>query len=205
MSPMRAAFITIAASLCIFVFPTARRGLANEATVRSEPSPIASFNLEDGHGRPFVNAAFEGHWTLVAIGYTSCPDVCPMTLTNLASIVEEMSTLVTPDKVPRVVFIAVDPDRDKKILDQYVTSFNPDFDGVTGDPQQIGRLVEALDGFYRILPSAKGSGRDVQHSAKVSVVDSEGRFIASFSPLTDPRAAATFVSNLMRERAKARG
>lgn len=113
--------------------------------------------------------------------------------------------LVTPDSVPRVVFVAVDPDRDKKILDQYVTSFNSDFVGVTGDAGEISKLVQSFDGFYRIVPTAKNSGRDVQHSAKISLIDADGRFVASFSPLTPPREAAAFIANLMRGRAKASG
>lgn len=205
MSLRRAALTIIAILVGAFAFPMVQQGQADELVVRSEPRPIASFHLEDGHGQPFVNASFEGHWTLVAIGFTSCPDVCPLTLTNLSGIVEEISTLVTPDNVPRVVFLSVDPDRDKKILDQYVTSFNSDFVGITGDAQEIGKVVESLDGFYRIVPSAKNSGRDVQHSAKINLIDADGRFIASFSPLTSPREAAAFITSLMRGRAKASG
>lgn len=205
MSLMRATLIIITVLVGFFVFPAARRGHADELVVRSEPRPIVSFHLEDGHGRPFGNASLEGRWTLVAIGFTSCPDVCPLTLSNLSGIVDEMSMLVTPDSIPRVVFVAVDPDRDRKNLAQYVTTFNSDFVGVTGDPQEIGKVIESLDGFYRIVPSAKNSGRDVQHSAKISVVDANGRFIASFSPLTPPREAAAFIMSLMRGRAKANG
>lgn len=204
-SQRRAPFIIFPVLIVVVLLLAARQGQADELVVRSEPRPIASFHLEDGHGRPFGNASFEGRWALVAIGFTSCPDVCPLTLTNLAGIVEEVSTLVTPENIPRVVFVSVDPDRDKKILAQYVTSFNSEFVGVTGDPQEIGKVIESLDGFYRIVPSAKSSGRDVQHSAKISVVDANGRFIASFSPLTPPREAAAFIASLMRERAKASG
>lgn len=200
MSLWRALVIII--SMGVFVFPVAQ---ADELVVRSEPRAIETFHLEDGRGQPFVNASLLGHWTLVAIGFTSCPDVCPLTLTNLSGIVEELSTVVTPDSVPHVVFVAVDPDRDKKILDQYVTSFNADFVGVTGDPKEIGKVIVSLDGFYRIVPSAKSSGRDVQHSAKISVIDADGRFVGSFSPLTRPREAAAFIANLMRGRAKANG
>lgn len=205
MSFRRAALSILAISLGVFAFPAAQWVRADEIVVRSDPRPITPFQLEDGHGRPFVNASLAGHWTLVSVGFTSCPDVCPLTLTNLSSIVEEISTLVTPDQVPRVVFLAVDPDRDKKILDQYVTSFNADFVGVTGSPQEIAKLIDAVDGFYRIVPSAKSAGRDVQHSAKISVLDSDGRFVASFSPLTPPREAAALIAGLMRGRAKAGG
>jgi cytochrome oxidase Cu insertion factor (SCO1/SenC/PrrC family) len=76
---------------------------------------------------------------------------------------------------------------------------------VTGEPAELGKLVSSLDGFYRVVPSAKGNGHEVQHSAKISIVDPDGRLVGNFSPLTSPREAANLLAGLMRSHAKAGG
>jgi len=66
------------------------RGLSRSAplqlqagTLLPQPRPLADFSLTDQDGRPFSLANLRGHWTFLAIGYTSCPDICPMTLATL--------------------------------------------------------------------------------------------------------------------------
>lgn len=194
--------VAVVGAACMAITAAAPRSFALEATVRSQPGQIAPFSLVDHSGHPFTNASLSGHWTLFAIGFTSCPDVCPMTLSNLASVVEDLSTLVSPGKIPQVVFLAVDPDRDKPILKRYLSSFNPDFVGVTGDPPQIGVLVEGLDGFYRIAASAGQSEPEVQHSAVISLVDPQGRLVAGLHPPLEPSRAAAFIADLIRQRSK---
>lgn len=107
--------------------------------------------------------------------------------------------------MPQVVFLAVDPTRDKPILKQYVSSFNPNFVGITGEPSQITALVEGLDGFYRIVRSAKNSNPEVQHSSRISIVDPHSRLVAGFGPVTDPNEAAAYIANIIRNRLRTGG
>jgi protein SCO1/2 len=185
-----------AASLLLVLVSAATFAL--DVKVQAARTPIAPFTLQDQSGQPFTDASLKGHWTLIAIGFTSCPDVCPMTLANLALVLEVLSTKVSPAKLPQVVFLAVDPERDKAVLKQYVASFGADFVGTTGEPDQIASLVESLEGFYRIVPAATGSGREVQHSAIVSVVDPEGRLVAGLRPPLEPAGAAAFLADLIQ-------
>lgn len=173
--------------------------LALDAKVRDEPKALPAFKLEDHAGRVFDNARLNDRWTLVLIGFTSCPDVCPATLQNAALVIEELSTLVSPARIPQVVFLGVDPERDKSVLPQYVPYFNPDFIGVTGEAAEIGKLVEGLEGFYRIQRKTPKESATVQHSAVVSVVDPQGRLRAGLNPPLQPRQAAEFLVGLMRQ------
>ena len=53
-------------------------------------------------------------------GFTHCPDVCPFTLANLEQVVAELGLRVRPDRLPTVIFLGVDPDRDRANLKDYV-------------------------------------------------------------------------------------
>jgi protein SCO1/2 len=170
-----------------------------EAKVLSVPKPIASFSLEDHAGRPFAKDRLEGRWSLVMLGFTHCPDICPFTLGNLALVLEELSTRVSPVRLPQVVFVAVDPDRDRAVLADYVKHFNDGFIGVTGNSGSIQTLVDSLDGYVRVARKpSDGTSYQVFHSASVSLVDPNGRIRATLNPPMEPAAAAEFLTGLMR-------
>src|SRR5215467_6230108 len=75
--------------------------------------------------------------TLVFFGFTHCPDVCPTTLVKLAQVHRRAAIAGL-----RVLFISVDPQRDTPpLLGQYLHAFDPQFQGLTGDPKTIARLA----------------------------------------------------------------
>ncbi|MEO0821103.1 MAG: SCO family protein [Pseudomonadota bacterium] len=162
--------------------------------ILDEPAAIPAFALRDHHGRAFTEAEIRGGWTLVMLGFTNCPDVCPFTLTNLEHVIAEVSLRVRPDNVPRVVFLSVDPDRDRAGLRDYARHFHPDFLGVTGPRVEIDRVVEATDSAYRFV--GEGEDYDVQHSSAVSVIDPEGRLRAKIQPPFDAGPTAEFLARL---------
>ena len=47
-----------------------------DALVYQQAKPVKSFTLIDQHGDTADNSRFKGHWNLVFLGYTSCPDIC---------------------------------------------------------------------------------------------------------------------------------
>jgi len=166
--------------------------------ILDRPLPLQAFVLEDHDGRPFTADSFKGRWSLVLAGFTHCPDVCPFTLANLEQVVSELGLLVRPDRIPVVVFLGVDPDRDRASLKDYVVQFHPDFLGVTGAIDQIERALKSFDAVaMRSKPDARGSYQ-VTHSAAVAVVDPEGRLAAKISPPFDPAPTAQFLTDLLR-------
>ena len=44
---------------------------------------LRSFSLYDHHNQTFSNADLQGRWHLVSYGFTTCPDICPTTLSEL--------------------------------------------------------------------------------------------------------------------------
>jgi protein SCO1 len=166
---------------------------------------VGAFTLADHDGKPFTAEQLKGRWTLILAGFTHCPDVCPFTLANLEQVVAELGLRLRPDRLPAVVFLAVDPDRDRASLKDYVVQFHPDFIGVTGAIEQIERALKGIDAAAtRGKPDARGNYQ-VTHSASVAVIDPQGRLAAKINPPFDPAPTAQFLADLFRRRSDGRG
>lgn len=167
------------------------------------PRPVSEFSLTDHMGASFTKAELTGKWSLVLLGFTHCPDICPYTLQNLTFVMQEMSVRVRPDNLPQVIFIGVDLARDKAVLKDYVEAFSQDYIGATGEWEQIEKFVESVGGFVRIDQKAYAGGDyQVYHSAFVAVIDPQGQVVAQLNPPMDPAAATIFLTTLMREQAR---
>ncbi len=167
-----------------------------QGVMLDEPVALPDFALSNETGDSFTEADLTGRWTLIMIGYTTCPDVCPFTLGNLEHAISETAMRVRPDNVPQVVFLSVDPDRDAGLIDEYATYFHPDFIGMTGERDQIDALIEATDAFYRLMPPEENGYYEVQHSAAVSVIGPDGKLRAKLQPPFDAGLTAEFLARL---------
>jgi protein SCO1 len=172
---------------------------ADDLNVRviDRPASLPDFTLEDQLGRPFTLAQLKGHWTLIAIGYTNCPDICPFTLANLDKVVEALAKRGDGSPKPEVVFLSVDPARDKPGLAAYLASFNRHFIGLTGADEQIRALVAGLDDFFEIGKPDRYGEYEVAHSAEVGLVDPAARLRAQLMPPIPPEAAAAYLARVM--------
>lgn len=166
----------------------------------STPKPLPDFSLKDDAGKPFDKKNFNGRWSIILIGYTHCPDICPFTLQNTALVFEELKGMLTPGNLPQVVFLSVDPDRDAKDLGSYVEHFDPTFVGVTGDPKGLKTLVEGLSGYYRLdKKSEDDDAYEVRHSAQINIINPDAEIAATFNPPMEPVESARFIAQLMRD------
>jgi protein SCO1 len=113
---------------------------------------------------------------------------CPYTLANLEAVLDEMAKRIRLGQIPRVVFVAVDPGRDRPVLKAYLRNFGGRFTGVTGTLDAIQVLV---DGGYvqRDVPDKDGNYR-VVHTAAVNVVDPSARIVGSMLPPFEPTQTA---------------
>ncbi|MFK7859317.1 MAG: SCO family protein [Granulosicoccus sp.] len=159
-------------------------------------SDMPGFFLSTQHGDPFTPDDLVGKWTLVLVGFTSCPDVCPYTLGNLEHVLAETASKVSPKNLPEVVFLAVDPARDAKSLGEYVNYFHPNFTGVTGEVDDIDAFVEGLDAFYQIDKPDSSGGYNVRHSADIRVIDPDGKLHATIETPMKPSETSDFLLRL---------
>jgi len=192
--------VLVVAALSAAVWSGAAAAPRVNGVILDRAAPIQAFTLEDHNGKPFTAESLKGRWSLVLAGFTHCPDVCPFTLANLEQVTAELGLRMRPDRLPVVVFLAVDPDRDRANLKEYVQQFHPDFIGVTGEIDQIDRALKGFDAVaVRSKPDARGN-YSVTHSAAVAVIDPQGRLAAKISPPFDVEPTAEFLADLFRRR-----
>lgn len=165
----------------------------NGAYMFETPRNIGEFELIDHHGATFGPARFEGRWTLVFFGFTTCPDVCPTTLSFLNDFIGQLEGTEVDDTA--VVMITVDPARDSvEQLAGYVPFFNPNFVGVTGEFLEIHRVATALNTPFRKVPG-QGENYQVDHSSNVVLINPRGDYHGFFkAPLDMPKMKLTYRS-----------
>ena len=116
----------------------------------------------------------EGRPTLLYFGYTNCPDVCPLTMSNIA-VAKSKLPKAEQDKL-RVVFVTSDPERDTpKELGKWLRGQDPSFIGLTGDFDTIQAGARTLG--VSIEPSYKKKNGDI--------VSTHGAQLLAFSPKDD--------------------
>lgn len=131
----------------------------------------ADFRLTDHNGKLRTLADFRGKVVMLFFGYTHCPDVCPTTLADLAQTMRLLNQ--DADRV-QVLFITVDPERDKpEMLAQYASAFYPSFLGLYGDAQSTAQAAKAFYATYQKQPTA--SGYNMDHSIGTFLIDPGGR------------------------------
>lgn len=167
-----------------------------QGVMLDEPIAMPTFAFTNELGEDFTERDLLDNWTIVMFGFLTCPDVCPFTLGNLEAAVSETGMRVSPDNVPNVVFISVDPDRDAEQVSEYAKFFHPDFESFTGEREQIDTLVEATDSFYRLMRPDHTGYYEVQHSSSVSVIAPDGTLRAKLQPPFDPGLTAEFLARL---------
>lgn len=138
-------------------------------TELQNPVPISGLELVGADGSAVDLADdFSGELTLVFFGYTRCPDVCPLTLSQLARVYESVGE---PEDV-NVVMVTVDPEHDTpEVIGGYVQRFHPAFVGLTGTNQQVATAAKQ----FFIGYSGVASQQQLVHTDVVAVVDREGQ------------------------------
>jgi protein SCO1/2 len=130
------------------------------------------FQLTDHNGKPRTLADFKGKVVAIFFGYTHCPDVCPITLGELAIVANELGKDAGR---MQVLFITADPERDTPaVLSKYVPAFHPGFLGLYGDADATARTAKEFKVFYQKQP-LPGGGYSVDHSAGTYIYDTAGR------------------------------
>ena len=155
-----------------------------DGTYLTQATPINNFKLTDNHGNPFTKDNLMGHWTMLFFGFTNCGMVCPTTMASLNTMYKALQTQLPDDRLPQVVFISVDPDRDSVArINGYVTAFNPHFMGARGDITETVALEKQLH-IVAAKMQVDGMGKNnytINHSAEILLVNPAGKLQAYFS------------------------
>ncbi len=163
------------------------------ATVLPQPRTLNAFTLTDSTNQPFTNQNLSGHWTFLFFGFTQCGSICPTTMASLKQIYANLQA--DKQKLPQVVFISLDPERDTlPIIHQYVTGFDPSFQGATGSQKELTLLTQQLSVLYMKVkdpsPTAVATDYQIDHSGALLLINPKGALAAVFSMPHDPSQIA---------------
>lgn len=168
-------------------------------SVLRSPRPLPEFSLVDQHGGRFTRSQLRDRWSLIFVGFTSCPHVCPMTMMKLEAVRGEMGLRIATEKLPHIIFLAVDPARDQAALKDYLSHFDLNNIGITGEKTQIDTLVKGLDAAYRFTDKRPGSNYyDVLHTSAIHLISPQGEVVALMNPPFAVQPMAQFIVSLIR-------
>lgn len=160
---------------------------------------LPAFSLRQSDGTALVPGELKGHWTLVFLGFTHCPDVCPTTLAELAQAQKRWETLPEA-KRPRVLFVSVDPERDTPDrIGEYAHAFHRDTLAATADVPSLENFAKSVGMVFAKVPAPQGadpSQYSVDHSVTIAVLDPQGRWAGLIRPPFQPAAIAADLAAL---------
>lgn len=144
------------------------------------PRAIPSFELVSVDG-PVTAETLRGRWTVVFIGFVSCPDVCPTTLTDMAKAQKAWEALPDAQR-PRLLFVSIDPERDTpELLAGYARHFHPATLAATQpDLAALEAFTSSLSLVFRKVPL--GASYTMDHSGSMVLLDPEARVAGVIRP-----------------------
>ncbi|HEY2781557.1 MAG TPA: SCO family protein [Steroidobacteraceae bacterium] len=139
------------------------------------PARIApDFTLKGSNGSDLVLTHYRGKIVLMAFGYTSCTEVCPVTLAVLAAARKQLGADAAH---LQVIYVTVDPQRDSVArMHEFLANFDASFVGGTGSEEQLAAVRKDYGIVATKIPT-KG-GYAVAHSSFVYLLDRDGRLRA---------------------------
>ena len=129
-----------------------------------------SFTLDSPEGALSLKD-LRGNVVLIFFGFTSCPDVCPISLSTIS----HAFSYLTDDELERSrsLFISLDPERDTmERLKKYTGYFHPNITGVTGSIKELGMVAKIFGvNFEKKNSPDSALGYVIYHSSKIFVIE----------------------------------
>jgi protein SCO1/2 len=145
-----------------------------KAGVFNPPREAPDFSVRGSDGTALTLKHYRGKVVVLGFGYTSCPNVCPVTLAVLAQAHRKLGPLGAQ---VQIIYLTVDPERDNaERLKQYLAGFDATFVGGTGTAAQMA----AVRSSYGVSAEKHGTGSDyaVAHSSFVYLITRDGKLRA---------------------------
>ena len=150
-------------------------------------SPEGALSLKD----------LRGSVVLLFFGFTSCADVCPI---SLATISHAFSFLNDDElKLSKSLFISLDPERDTlEKLKKYTGYFHPNIIGVTGTIKELSMVAKTFDvNFEKKNSPDSALGYVIYHSSKIFVIDPQGVLRKTIPHNTDSKLLSEQIRSLL--------
>ena len=153
------------------------------------------FTLIDQHNRPFSLSNAKGKFVILYFGYTYCPDICPLGLSNITKALDLMGR--DRDQF-QAIFITVDPERDTvSTLHTYASNFKQPFVMLTGTQESINDVKKH---YHVYAEKSKNQGTTeyvVDHSSYIYILDQNGCFAQNIPHDTAPEEMMRLMARLI--------
>jgi len=139
-----------------------------------------AFTMDSFDGKVSLSD-FKGKFPIVYFGYMDCPDICPTTLTMISQALHKLST--KDAKKFQLIFISVDPDRDKvKGLKEYASYFYPTALGITSNAKYLKKVSVNYGAYYKkIYLKDSKINYSVAHTSFIYIMDKTGKLAKRIS------------------------
>ena len=177
MNTRKTLFLTGITAVCLalvylffFDFPKKKTSSPKEFTIGSP------FSLTDHRGMVITEQDFVGHPSALFFGFTHCPEVCPMTMSKLSMLLDELGTKA--DRI-KVYFVTLDPERDTpEVLMNFLSAFNERFIAITGNTNDVESLAKSWKVYWKRTETSDG-GYTFDHTASVLLLNSKSNFVGT--------------------------
>ncbi|MCS6803167.1 MAG: SCO family protein [Chloroflexota bacterium] len=181
------AFVLVVAGAVTILLTSQRKAVT--ASLITPPLPAADFTLRDTSGQLVALSSLRGKPVLLTFGYTSCPDVCPITLAKLAY---AKSQLGARGRDLHVIFVTVDPERDRPdVVRAYLDRYDRSFIGLIPTAEELEQVAKLYHLVYEKEPASEALGYIINHTAATIVIDREGLVRMLFWPEMTPDEMAS--------------
>ena len=164
---------------------------------KSTAFQLVDFTLDSPEGALSLKD-LRGKVVLIFFGFTSCPDVCPISLSTIS----HAFSYLTDDELERSrsLFISLDPERDTmERLKKYTGYFHPNIIGVTGTMKQLGTVAEIYGVNFEKKDSPDSAlGYVIYHSSKIFVINQQGQLQKTFPHNIDAQLVVQQIKSLLK-------
>lgn len=156
------------------------------AYVYDQPRQLAEFTLTNEQGENVTREDLKGRWTFVFVGYTNCPDICPVAMANL----RQMDQLLSAElPQPDYLLVTADPAYDTpEQLKAYTGFYGENFHGLTGELETLRQLAQSLSAVF-VHREVDGELL-VDHSGHFALLNPDGQLQALIQPPHNPQELA---------------
>ena len=138
----------------------------------------SEFSLIDVNNEIITDKSFKGPLTAIFFGFTNCPDICPMTLSNLDIVLDNLEK--KKKEKFKVFFVSIDPQRDTpEVIKEYLNSFENKIYGITGDPKKIFLMSQSWGVMSEKIFTGEGEYL-INHSSSIILLKN-GKFVSRIS------------------------
>lgn len=144
-----------------------------------------AFELDSSEGHVKLSD-FKGKIPIIYFGYMYCPDICPTSLSVIASALKQLPK----EKAEhfQLLFISVDPNRDTtEALNAYAKYFYPSAIGLTSNENYLKTVTQNYGAYYtKEYKSKSPQDYSVAHTSFIYIMDRKGKMALKLSHTENP-------------------